>query len=565
MSDTAQRDARACPDCGASNPSDELIKREYRCSKCKLEMAHLDVAANGVIRGVFGWLHSVDSTILDRYRIKSVLGKGGFGATYLVEDAKLNGKRRALKEVPELLFDEYETELLSRLNHPSIPDIIDRSVVNGMVYLVLEFGGSRTLGGERKQNGRIPLAQLLPWMRQLCEVLIYLHSQRPPIIHRDLKPDNILLDENGRIMLIDFGIAKESTPSSMTRTLGRAATSGFSPPEQAMGTGTDERSDIYALSATFYALLTGENSPAAHERVAGKELAPPSQLVPDIPPKLEQLLLRALQLNVNHRPQSMKEFRQALDDLDVTGAEVSSRNHASSERTVMLGQMPGKTAGVQPSVRLHSVNITTGQPSAPVAKEAVIKGPDYTKQIAGGAAVVAVIAIGMYFYLQAPELAPSAVLPGTPATAPPYVPASVPPIALPKANPIQGALPLSVNFDGAGSTDTDNKIATYEWNFGDGATGNGAQIQHTYTRDGQYRVMLTVTDEAGTRSSDFVLITVETVQSPAGSASKMLDKRPPPTIPVTPAQTAPPVATQPKKQVPSNNDWLDDINPIRRK
>ena len=240
-----------CPACGTTNELDVLTKTEYRCSQCNLELAHLDVAANGVIRGIFGWLRGIGDTVENRYQVKSVLGKGGFGATYLVEDLRLSGKRRAIKEVPELLFDEYETTLLSRLNHPSIPDIIDRSVVDGMVYLVLEFGGSRTLGGERKQypDQRIPQAKLLPWIRQLCDVLIYLHSQDPPIIHRDLKPDNILLDETGRIMLIDFGIAKESKPATMTRTLGRAATHGFSPPEQAMGTGTDERSDIYALAA----------------------------------------------------------------------------------------------------------------------------------------------------------------------------------------------------------------------------------------------------------------------------------------------------------------------------
>jgi serine/threonine-protein kinase len=293
-----------------------------------------------------------------------VLGKGGFGATYLVEDLRLSGKRRAIKEVPELLFDEYETTLLSRLNHPSIPDIIDRSIVDGMVYLVLEFGGSRTLGGERKQyqDRRIPQAKLLPWMRQLCEVLIYLHSQDPPIIHRDLKPDNILLDEIGRIMLIDFGIAKESKPATMTRTIGRAATHGFSPPEQAMGTGTDERSDIYALAATFYALLTGENPPAAHERVAGKELVPPSQIVPDISPRLEAAILQALNLNVNHRQQTMKEFSLALEAIAPSVHDSVAHTAEYTERTVMVGRTIGVTdvTGLHPpSIKLPSGRITS--------------------------------------------------------------------------------------------------------------------------------------------------------------------------------------------------------------
>jgi serine/threonine-protein kinase len=368
MSTLEQPELHVCPACSTANELDALTKREYRCSQCSLELAHLDVAANGVTRGIFGWLRGVGDTIENRYQVKSVLGKGGFGATYLVEDLRLSGKRRAIKEVPELLFDEYETTLLSRLNHPSIPDIIDRSVVDGMVYLVLEFGGSRTLGGERKQyQGRIPQAKLLLWMRQLCEVLIYLHSQDPPIIHRDLKPDNILLDETGRIMLIDFGIAKESKPATMTRTIGRAATHGFSPPEQAMGTGTDERSDIYALAATFYALLTGENPPAAHERVAGKELVPPSQIVPDISPRLEAAILQALNLNVNHRQQTMKEFSQALEAIDPGYQNPVTHGNEYTERTVMVGRTTGATGitGVHtPSIKLPSERIASVKPAS---------------------------------------------------------------------------------------------------------------------------------------------------------------------------------------------------------
>lgn len=348
-----------CPACGTANELDTLVKREYRCSQCSLELAHLDVAANGVTRGIFGWLRGVGDTIENRYQVKSVLGKGGFGATYLVEDLRLSGKRRAIKEVPELLFDEYETTLLSRLNHPSIPDIIDRSVVEGMVYLVLEFGGNQTLGGERKQyQGRIPQAKLLPWMRQLCEVLVYLHAQDPAIIHRDLKPDNILLDETGRIMLIDFGIAKESKPATMTRTIGRAATHGFSPPEQAMGTGTDERSDIYALAATFYALLTGENPPAAHERVAGKELVPPSQIVPDLSPQLEAAILQALNLNVNRRQQTVKEFSQSLEIINPGVQNPVAHANEYTERTVMVGGTTGITGAHTPSIKLPSGWIT---------------------------------------------------------------------------------------------------------------------------------------------------------------------------------------------------------------
>jgi serine/threonine protein kinase len=366
MSEQHPQTEHSCPGCGTVNDEEALKKREYRCTQCNLELAHLDIAANGAIRGIFGWLHKEGDVIHGRYQVKSVLGKGGFGATYLVEDIRLNGKRRALKEVPALMFDEYETNLLSRLNHPSIPDIIDRMEAGGMIYLVLEFGGLRTLGGERKQypGQRIPQQTLLPWIRQLCEVLIYLHSQETPIVHRDLKPDNVLLDENGRIMLIDFGIAKESAPATMTRTLGRAATHGFSPPEQAMGTGTDERSDIYSLAATFYALLTGENPPAAHERVAGKELTPPSQLAQDIAPELEAAILQALNLNVNRRQQTVQEFVQALEEAEGIFSTQPSGSFDNSNRTVLLGKTSHSTALHPPSIKLPSTRITTANQSS---------------------------------------------------------------------------------------------------------------------------------------------------------------------------------------------------------
>lgn len=407
MSDQEKQENRICPGCGSSNAEDGLSKREYRCSKCNLELAHLDVAANGVIRGIFGWLHGDGDIIEDRYRIKSVLGKGGFGATYLVEDTRLSGKRRALKEVPALMFDEYETTLLSRLNHPSIPDIIDRTESDGMINLVLEFGGSRTLGGERKQypNQRIPLNTLLPWICQLCDVLIYLHSQEPPIVHRDLKPDNILLDENGRIMLIDFGIAKESTPATMTRTLGRAATHGFSPPEQAMGTGTDERSDIYSLAATFYALLSGENPPAAHERVAGKEITPLTQFVPDIAPQLETAILQALNLNVNHRQQTMQEFSQALDSIDSIGMPTPFNNTSYSDRTVLLSKTGHSATLHPPSIKLPSSRITTPHPTSTPEAD-VSRLASKRNAIALGAGIASLLIAMTLGYLFWPESTP---------------------------------------------------------------------------------------------------------------------------------------------------------------
>src|SRR4029453_5038441 len=116
-----------------------------------------------------------------------------------------------------------------------------------------------------------------------------------PVVHRDLKPANMLLDEHDRVMLIDFGIAKVSLGVEGTRTMARAATHGFSPPEQVLGTGTGPPSDVYALGATMYALLPGTVPPPAHARLTGTEVVSARSLCAAIPADLEPLIAVCLQ------------------------------------------------------------------------------------------------------------------------------------------------------------------------------------------------------------------------------------------------------------------------------
>ncbi len=393
---------RACQKCRTITSELLLSSSEYRCPGCGFELAHVDFAPNGTIRGIFGYLLSAGNLVNDRYQVEKVLGKGGFGATYLVEDLKLKGRRRALKEIPELLFDDHEVNLLSQLNHPAIPDIIDRFISSAMIYLVLEFGGSRTLGSHSQAlGGPIPLKLVLPWMRQLCDALSYLHSQDPPIIHRDLKPDNILLDDNDRIMLIDFGIAKESESTGPTRTIARAASHGFSPPEQVLGTGTDERSDIYALAATFYFLLTDKIPAAAHERVAGKEIEPPSSLIPNIPPELDRILLSALSLNYNQRPNTIDEMKFVFDDLMETIAAESP----ITARTTRLGAATGPFSTPRPTAGSTGVRGIRIGPTGSTPLDAKVEKKESKKKtrwplLAAAAVLIAALAVGTIVWLR---------------------------------------------------------------------------------------------------------------------------------------------------------------------
>lgn len=385
---------RLCPKCERPSAITQLTQADYRCIHCGFELAHIDFSPTGAVRGIFGWLRAVDDVIHNRYRVKTVLGKGGFAATYLVNDLRLNGKKRALKEIPEALFDEYETGILSQLDHPAIPDITDRLIADGMIYLVLEFGGSRTLDSERKRRGgQIPLEVLLPWMRQLCEVLTYLHARTPPIVHRDLKPGNILFDDNDRIMLIDFGIAKESKASEETRTLARAASHGFSPPEQVMGTGTDPRSDIYALAATFYALLTGTIPPAAHERIAGKEVVPPSQLIKGVPETVDKAILQALDLNANRRPQTAQTFSRMLDGGRDSGSGSRSPGLDKTER-----RQADSSLSPRGSIKLPSVDLRAADIKKPTSGEEAGKHKQWILPIALIPVLLAAVGGGAYYF-----------------------------------------------------------------------------------------------------------------------------------------------------------------------
>lgn len=345
---------RTCPYCKESMAETVLKEFEYCCPKCGSEVAHTDRGPAGSIREVLGYLKCSGDLIHDRYRVEGILGKGGFGVTYLVEDLRLKSKRRALKEIPALLFDEKEVDLLVRLRHAAIPDVTDRFSNEGMIYLVLQFGGKCTLAGKcRELGGKVPLATALVWMREVCDVLSYLHSQEPPIIHRDLKPENILLDDNDHITLIDFGIAKISEPAAVTRMQGRAFSHGFSPPEQVIGVGTEARSDIYSFGATFYCLLTGQPPPAAHERLVGREIELPSVLSPDLPPEADRVLLSSLNLNMDMRPASISELKSMLQ---VLAGELRS-NAPQTARTVRLDQETKSTLNTESWPPSHGIHL----------------------------------------------------------------------------------------------------------------------------------------------------------------------------------------------------------------
>jgi serine/threonine protein kinase len=196
-----------------------------------------------------------------RYRIELVLGRGGMGSVYKALDENL-GIPVAVKEN---LFttEEYarqfrrEATILAGLRHSNLPRVTDHFVIAGQgQYLVMDFIDGDDLR-TRIERGNLPSERLtVDWARQICDALNYLHNRQPPVVHRDIKPGNIRITTEGRAVLVDFGLAR-LLEGPTTTTGAKAMTPGYSPPEQYGASRTDSRTDIYALAATMYTLLTG--------------------------------------------------------------------------------------------------------------------------------------------------------------------------------------------------------------------------------------------------------------------------------------------------------------------
>ncbi len=252
-----------------------------------------------------------------RYQIHSLLGQGGFGAVYRALDLNLN-RWCAVKEnlgsssTAQRQF-EREAQLLTRVRHPNLPQIWDYfDESGGRQYLVMEFAQGVNLSQLVRQRGVLTEAQAVAFALRVLDALEYLHAQTPPIIHRDVKPENILLTPQGRVMLVDLGIAKQLTGSNSTPSGARGGSPGYAPLEQLSSAGTDLRADLYALGATLYFALTGHPPPDAVDRAMGKELPSPRQMNPAISAQLERAILYALQVTPADRPQSAAELRRAL-------------------------------------------------------------------------------------------------------------------------------------------------------------------------------------------------------------------------------------------------------------
>jgi serine/threonine protein kinase len=268
-----------------------------------------------------------EGTVLQgRYRVVRQLGQGGMGAVYEAVDERLD-TTVALKETffaEERLRKQFEREarLLARMHHPALPRVSDHFNEGEGQFLVMQYiAGDDLFEMLTAQNAPFSEAEVARWADQLCDALDYLHTQDPQIIHRDIKPQNLKLTSRGQVVLLDFGLAKGSVGQLTAVTTSASIfgyTPNYAPLEQVQGKGTDARSDIYALGATLYHLVTNVKPPDALSRAASvvngqpDPLVPANEICPEVSVGLANVLGRAMSQKRDDRFASASDMSRAL-------------------------------------------------------------------------------------------------------------------------------------------------------------------------------------------------------------------------------------------------------------
>ncbi len=323
-----------------------------------------------------------NTLIQNRYLIVQLIGKGGMGEVYLAVDQRL-GSAIALKRTffagDEELGSAFEREarVLARMRHPVLPKVSDHFGEGDEQFLVMEHISGDDLSKRIETAQKpFPVSWVMFWADQLLDALSYLHSHEPPIIHRDIKPQNLKLTDENHIVLLDFGLSKSSTGQTNLGSSGSGSSTGsvvgytphYAPMEQIRGVGTSARSDIYALSATLYQLLSNTVPSDALSRadsmLNGLEdpVQPLYELNQEIPKSISDVIAQGMEVSQEKRFETAREMQRAL-------------RKAYSE---MQNAMSAKTVVISGSDMVSNVgNSSTGSGTAAPAEPAEALAPDF--------------------------------------------------------------------------------------------------------------------------------------------------------------------------------------------
>ncbi len=318
---------------------------------------------------------------LGSFEIASALGAGGMGEVYRAFDTRL-GRTVAVKilrldKVGSRERFQREAHVISRLSHPHICSLYDVGEENGTPFLVMEYLEGQTLA-DRLDDGPIPVAQALRYGIEICDALDEAH--RHGIIHRDVKPGNVMLTRDG-VKLLDFGLAKlrqaeaadgtQETIESLhlTQEGGMLGTVSYMSPEQLEGRKVDPRTDLFAVGAVLYEMVTGRRPFAGESRasviaaILTSDPSPMSELQPVIPPTLERVVRRSLAKSPDDRWQTARDLACELKWIAEEGAQATKRDKERKGRALLAGALIG--AGLVAAVSLGAWILRPGDPAPP--------------------------------------------------------------------------------------------------------------------------------------------------------------------------------------------------------
>jgi eukaryotic-like serine/threonine-protein kinase len=303
---------------------------------------------------------TIPQVLLDRYEVGPLLGAGGMAEVYEGRD-RLLARRVAIKVLQSqyardqgfLLRFKREAQAAASLSHPNVVGVYDTGSEDGTHFIVMEYVEGRTLKDVIRQEGPLYPDRAAEIAADVCSALVAAHARG--LIHRDIKPGNVMMTPDGKVKVMDFGIARATTSETITQTAAVIGTAQYISPEQAQGQTVDFRSDLYSLGCCLYEMLTGKvpftgaNAVAIAYRHVREDPTPPRALNPDVPVALEAICLKAMAKLPDNRFQTAAEFRSDLErfrhgeqvlatpllDPNATTQAIPGRSQA--EQTAMLG------------------------------------------------------------------------------------------------------------------------------------------------------------------------------------------------------------------------------------
>ena len=356
-----------CPVCGTQNPDEAS-----HCTKCRAPVHDLNSQETlGDATAPDDWSLAtaseptlpaapqelVPGTLLaGRYEILQLLGRGGMGAVYQARDKELD-RLVALKLIrpdlarnPEMVRRFKQELILARqVTHKNVIRIFDLGQSEGIKFITMDFVEGHDLRALLKEKGKFPPREAARIMLQICRALEAAHSEH--VIHRDLKPQNIMLDQKGRVFVMDFGIARSAHVPGMTQTGALIGTPEYMSPEQARGENLDQRSDIFSLGVIFYEILTGKKPYPSDVPLSTlwkrmqEPVTPPVKLEPSLPVELNDIVVKALEIEAENRFASAREMAHQLEIWLGPSAE-SSAIFLPAPRTAHYWKWASATLGV---------------------------------------------------------------------------------------------------------------------------------------------------------------------------------------------------------------------------